>query len=381
MRKAEVLDLRASGDAEARLIAVYQLIGRGQMRQALSAAQELVALYPDFQLAQLVYGDLLSSRVRPVAYVGDVPQATPPTAASTLADLREESLRRLQALRERPAAGTIPSNFLALGARTRHAIAIDATRSRLYLFENQPQQGLRLVADYYISVGKLGVDKSSEGDQRTPLGIYDITSRIDPRTLKDFYGAGALPLSYPNPIDRMRGKTGRGIWLHGTPPGQYARAPQASDGCVVLANTDLHQLMRTVEIQTTPVVIARKLHWAMPQALRGEGQKFEETLRAWRAAKSSGDVRRMLHFYASDFRNNQGELRDWLPTLTAEATAARGRDIELKNLSYLHWNDGADVMVVTFGEVLSGARTGQVKRQYWVRRSAQWQIVYEAKIA
>ncbi|MFM7113322.1 MAG: hypothetical protein ACKO26_19465, partial [Planctomycetota bacterium] len=42
---------------------------------------------------------------------------------------------------------------------------------RLYLFQNSPQ-GLTLLADYYISVGKLGTSKAVEGDQRTPLGVY-----------------------------------------------------------------------------------------------------------------------------------------------------------------------------------------------------------------
>jgi hypothetical protein len=56
---------------------------------------------------------------------------------------------------------------------------MDASRSRLYLFENT-DKGLVLVADYYASVGKLGTEKVVEGDQRTPLGVYYITSRLGP---------------------------------------------------------------------------------------------------------------------------------------------------------------------------------------------------------
>jgi murein L,D-transpeptidase YafK len=372
-------DPRASGEAEARLIDVYRLIGHGQNREALQAAERLVATYPDFQLAQLVYGDLLSSRIRPVTRLGDVPDTAAQAGAEALADLREESRQRLRALRERPPAGSIPNNFLALSPRTRHAIAIDTSRSRLYLFENRPQ-GLQLIADYYISVGKLGVDKAAEGDQRTPLGVYYITSNLDPRSLKDFYGAGALPINYPNPLDQLRGKTGSGIWLHGTPPGQYARAPQASDGCIVLANTDLNQIIRTVEVRATPVVISRQLHWAAPQAIRADSKSFEDTLQAWRAAKSSGDVQRVLAFYAPEFRNYKRSLREWMPVLTQELQAARGREIELKDLSYLRWTDSADTMVTTFGEVVAGARTGPIKRQYWVRRGAQWKIFFEGVI-
>jgi len=37
-------------------------------------------------------------------------------------------------------------------------------------------------------------------------------------------------------------------------------------------------------------------------------------------------------------------------------------------------------MVVTFGEVAAGARTGPVKRQFWARRGNRWQIFFEGVI-
>ncbi len=37
-------------------------------------------------------------------------------------------------------------------------------------------------------------------------------------------------------------------------------------------------------------------------------------------------------------------------------------------------------MVVTFGEVLSGSRSGAVRRQYWVRQDRQWKIFFEGVI-
>ena len=61
-------------------------------------------------------------------------------------------------------------------------------------------------------------------------------------------------------------------------------------------------------------------------------------------------------------------------------TSVRGRSIELKDLSVLHWTDSADTMVVTFGEVATGERTGPVKRQYWVRQGLQWKIFFEGVI-
>lgn len=365
---------------ESRLIEVYRLTGAGQTREALQHAESLVRDHPNFQLAQLVYGDLLTTRIRPVRDFGDVPATLAHgTSAQTLAELRHESQMRLKALRERPPAGTIPSQFLALSPRNRHAIAIDASRSRLYLFENTPQQ-LRLVADFYISVGKSGIEKMVEGDARTPLGVYFIVSNLDPKSLSDFYGSGALPINYPNVLDSKRGKTGRGIWLHGTPPNQFARAPLASDGCVVLSNPDLAFISRTVEPRTTPVVISPRLDWVAPHSVQAERKPFEDALAAWRSAKSSGDIDQLLGFYTPDFNSFGKSLAEWTPALRHEVDRVRGKPIELKDLSFLRWTDNADTMVVTFGEVALGERSGPTKRQYWIRQGGTWKIFFEGII-
>jgi murein L,D-transpeptidase YafK len=367
------------GDAEARLIEVYRLIGQSRTRDALAKAEALVKDHPTFALAQLVHGDLLMARQRPVRAFGDVPEPMAQAGGQALAELREESHLRMKALRERPPAGAVPAQFLQVSPRTRHAIAIDASRARLYLFENGPG-GMKLIADYYISVGKSGVDKGVEGDLRTPLGVYYITSNLDPKTLKDFYGSGALPINYPNPYDARRGKTGYGIWLHGTPPDQFARAPKASDGCVVLANPDLERIIRTVEVRTTPVVIASFLRWVKPEQAKDEVRHFQDVLQSWRSAKASGDVSRLMAFYTSDFAVNGKTLADLKPLLHVELSKARGRGVELKDVSILRWTDAADTMVVTFGEVPEGRRTGSTKRQYWVREGAQWKIFFEGVI-
>jgi L,D-transpeptidase YnhG len=373
------LDRVADGVAEARLIEIYKLVGLSRNREALLKAEQLVRTVPNFQLAQLVYGDLLTARTRPLRVFGDVPEVSARSAGVVLNELREESLQRINALRERPPAGTIPSQFLALSTNTRHAIAVDASKSRLYLFQNSAA-GLKLVADYYISVGKAGTSKAVEGDQRTPLGVYYITSNLDPKSLKDFYGSGALPISYPNVLDNKRGKTGGGIWLHGTPPNQFSRPPLATDGCVVLANPDLQHIIKTVEVRTTPVVIAPKLNWVALHKIQSDGKPFEVALQAWRNAKVSGDVQKILSFYAADFNVNGKTLSQWTPTLMAEIRVTKGRAIQLKDLSYLHWTDAIETMVVTFGEVADGARTGMTKRQYWSREGNQCKIFFEGLI-
>ena len=83
------------GQAEARLIEIYKLIGQAKTRQALPLAERLVREHPNFQLAQLVYGDLLTAQLGPVRVMGNVPDTTANAAALPLAELRKESQLRL----------------------------------------------------------------------------------------------------------------------------------------------------------------------------------------------------------------------------------------------------------------------------------------------
>jgi lipoprotein-anchoring transpeptidase ErfK/SrfK len=378
------------GQAEARLIEIYQLISQTRHRQALAQAEALVRDHPNFQLAHLVHGDLLSLQARPVRQLGDVPDTKAMAAAAQLSALREESHRRLRALTERPPEGSVPTQFLTLSPQSRHAIAVDASRSRLYLFENlNPARSsgdtdraprLKLLGDFYISVGLSGIEKTIEGDKRTPLGVYYITSTLNPADLPDLYGVGALPINYPNALDMQRGKTGGGIWLHGTPSDQFVRAPQASDGCVVLSNPDLERVLATVQIRTTPVVIAPSLQWVQPDALAAERQQFEGVLDAWRRSRSEGNLAELKGFYSSRFMNQGRDLAQWWPRIEGELRASGSRELQIKDLSVLRWRDQEDTMVVTFGEVAAGQSRGVTRRQYWKREQDRWTIFFEGTL-
>lgn len=378
------------GEAEARLIDIYQHIAQGKHREALRMSENLVAAHPNFQLAQLVLGDLLTLQTHPVRQLGNVPDTTALAAPDQLTALREESSRRLRALTERPPAGSVPDQILTLAPRSRHVIAVDASRSRLYLFENlastdsasaesaSPQ--LQLIGDFYISVGLSGIEKVVEGDQRTPLGVYYITSNLNPANLPDLYGAGALPINYPNALDVRRGKTGHGIWLHGTPRAQFVRAPQASDGCVVLSNPDLKRLLATVAIRTTPVIIAQELQWVKPDALDPDRKAFHTRLEAWRDAKSQGALDGLKSYYSDQFRSAGRNADQWWARVDSELQNKGDRAVQLKELSVLRWRDSDDTMVVTFGEVVEGQSRGVTKRQYWGRENGHWKIFFEGQV-
>jgi murein L,D-transpeptidase YafK len=370
---------RQSASAEARLLEIYRLVGSAQTDAALGKAESLVRDVPNFQLAQLVYGDLLLARTHALPTMGNAPAALAGKAQERLTQLRVEANRRLTALRERPPEGSLPAQFIALPSTTRHAIAVDASRSRLYLFQNGPD-GLRLIADHYASIGKLGPEKSFEGDQRTPLGVYYITSRLNPSQLTDFYGAGALPLNYPNEYDRRLGRTGSGIWLHGVPSDSYARSPESTDGCVALANPELQSILDQVQPRTTPVVIARSLQWVTPTKVEPQRRSLQNMIEGWRVARASGDIGRVMSFYSPQFSSGKQDFTRWRQSVERDVSQLRGKAIELKDLAILGWQDKGDILVVTFGEVAEGQRAGAVKRQYWGKEGGLWKIFYEGVI-
>lgn len=368
-----------SAPAEARLLEVYRLIGEGQGKQALRKAQSLVEDVPNFQLAQMVYGDLLLAQTSPLKVMGSAPASLSERAPQRLDQLRTEAERRLIALRERPPADSVPSQFIEIPPTTRHAIAVDASRSRLYLFENGPH-GMQVVADHYVSIGRLGAEKTAQGDQRTPLGVYYITSRLEGRQLTDFYGVGALPLNYPNEYDRRQGRTGSGIWLHGVPSDSYARSPNSTDGCVVLANPELQTILERVQPRTTPVVIAKSLDWVPTRIAERERRNMRNLIEGWRTARASGDLTRLLAFYSTQFSNGARDFNQWRQLLEKDVVTQRGHSLQLKDLAILGWRDKGDILVVTFGEVADGQRTGSVKRQYWGKEGGLWKIFYEGVI-
>lgn len=72
-----------------------------------------------------------------------------------------------------------------------------------------------------------------------------------------------------------------------------------------------------------------------PQSVQADGRRFTEALKAWRSAKAGGDISRITSFNTADFSSNGKALADWTPVLRAELGHAHGRDIHVKDLSYL----------------------------------------------
>ena len=184
-------------------------------------------------------GDLLLARSRPINSIGNASGAPP----NEVDGLRQEARARLARYQIETPRELAPRYLLQMPQKQKYALVLDSAKSTLFVFENAGGAA-RYVADYYVTIGKNGLEKLREGDKRTPIGVYHVVSQLPREKLTDFYGSSAFPINYPNEWDRVRGRDGYGIWLHGTPRDTYSRPPRASDGCIVLSNADLEALAR-----------------------------------------------------------------------------------------------------------------------------------------
>lgn len=365
-------------DPELMLIDVYKALGTDNLHTAQEKAEALVQAYPNFHLGQLIYGDILMMNTHVVTQLGDVPGAP----EDKLKSLREEAVAHLYALRAKPDPNLVPRAVLQLRDDQKHVLLVDASLSRLFVYENVGGQ-LKFLSDYYISQGKLGVNKQSAGDQKTPLGVYYITGRLPGARLPDFYGIGALPINYPNEWDRVNNRSGSGIWLHGTPHDSFMRPPLSSDGCVVLANPDLHKIYESIEVGKTPVVIADHIEFVNKDKWAGERNVAAKLVDAWRHDVESANPTRIIANYSHSFKSPTGEdFNTWFGKQPQYAPGTGAVSLSLKDATYFLYPGPQEMMVSTFTEEAASGRSrvSVRKRQYWALEGKSWKIVSETNL-
>ena len=364
----------AEATPEDRLSAVFQAVEANQLDVAMKRVDALIRDYPNFRLAHLVRGDLLLARARPLETFGNVAKTVP---QDKIEDLRQEALARLRAHRQRPGDDQLPRMLLQLQPQQKHAILIDSRRSRLYVFANDGGRP-RLLADYYVTLGKNGVEKTREGDQKTPIGVYHVTANLPRQKLTDFYGAGAFPINYPNAWDRRLGRNGHGIWLHGTPSDTYSRPPRASDGCIVLANADLEAVAPRLQIGLTPVIITDEIEWTDAGSLEQERTGLAAAFEAWRADWEGRDTDKYLAHYAGRFSSGDQDLAEWSEHKRKVNAGKSWIKVGLSRVSMFRY-PRENFVVVNFDQDYRSSNLSNAmrKRQYWILDDGRWRILYE----
>ena len=366
-----------SAQSEALLMSAFENISQSKVDEALMDLDKLRNINPKFSLAQLIYADLMMAKSQRITNFGNHHVEN----SGQINALRAEAIARWNYYKIPIDKTLIPSTLIQLGDAQDHVIVVDQSRHRLFLFENR--NGLPVyVDDFYVTIGKKGAGKIVEGDQKTPLGVYFVTRFIGSGELPDLYGDGAFPINYPNVWDKRSGRTGTGIWLHGTPSETFSRPPEDSNGCVIMSNDDLNTLAPYIrEGQTTPVILAQKIDWISKTGWQQRRKNFYSHLEEWRKDWESRDVGLYLRHYSKDYEG-LGKDYEGLVSHKHRVNASKSFiKVDLINTSIFLYPNGTDpIFVVTFIQNYSSNNFQRVyrKRQYWrMEDDGNWRIIFE----
>ncbi len=365
---------RLHSEVESLLFDALAALREGSLNRAETVINTLLQKYPNYQLAHLIRADILRARAGQPSHI-----ATGVSSNPQIAGLLTELQARVGKYSEPAIDGKRPEPFVQLAPQVRFAIAVDVSRSRLYVLENAPM-GPRRVVDMYATIGASGVGKAKEGDKRTPVGVYNILNAIERDKLTDFYGEGAFPLDYPNVLDKKSGKSGHGIWIHGVPKETFARAPRSSEGCIVVSNEDLKALTPYIQPGYTQIAIAEAINWIPAAQVSQDEHALRKSIEKWRTDWESRDMNRYIDHYANTFFSDKVSSRDeWRIVRKSVTEEKNSITVNLNNLTIAHLPAPSDTMLVMFDQNYKSdtAHTTLRKRQYWQREGSRWKIIYE----
>ncbi|MGE4266962.1 MAG: L,D-transpeptidase family protein [Deferribacterales bacterium] len=278
------------------------------------------------------------------------------------------------------AANTI-LNVAAQRGESFTAVIVEKDKRKLHVVR-VTGDGVSIIKTVNVLVGKGNGDKSSRGDLKTPEGVYRITSFLSGQRLIEMYGRetakiygfGAFPLSYPNLLDTLNGKTGGGIWLHGK---EDNRQDPATKGCVALDNPDIRGLSQYFTAGT-PVIITRSALFGSPQTYRQSYDTARAAVNEFIDAWRSNNFDRFKNSYGKGFRSKDGKsLNAYLNYKKYLMSAYPDRRIAADNFRIFH--ESKDEVVAQFDQYYSASNMTVFGRKtlYLRNEGGQLKIVAE----
>ena len=373
------LDKELIVQPEALLLKAVENIRDNNTELALKNLSQLVKTNPDFNAAQLMYADLMLARSQAITDFGNIANIS----FERITALRDEVQVRWRNYISPVDRKKIPSSLVKLARNQGHVIVIDTSSSRLFLFKNQ--KGVpTLIKDFYVTIGKNGAGKYVEGDQKTPVGVYFVTDFINPEELPDLYGDGAFPIDYPNVWDQRHGRTGYGIWLHGTPSKIYSRPPEDSNGCVIVSNQDLNALLPYVKKDNTPVIISDLIDWITKQEWKKRRGNYALFVETWRRDWESRNVDLYLRHYSKKYSGLGKDYNSWVEYKRRVNPSKKFIKVNITDKSIFLYPGEYQLMVVTFVQdyASDNFRRKFTKQQYWrMEDDGRWRIIYEGVVS
>jgi murein L,D-transpeptidase YafK len=201
-------------------------------------------------------------------------------------------------------------------------IIVEKSTHQVYLYKNEAGMP-KLVKTYQVATGKIKGDKQSQGDHKTPEGVYFIQEFYSGSELVEkygkeglIYGAGAFTLSYPNLIDKRNNKNGGGIWIHSTDDDSRVSKGLDSRGCVVAIDKDLKDLSQYIELNKTPVVIVDQLSFLNKTSWEKQRKYLFEFFYRWKNSWQNKDFETYINSYSKEsftdrLRGNFNQFRTY----------------------------------------------------------------------
>ena len=376
-----VSQIKKNQTVESLLIKTLELISNGKLAQANKVNDQLIILAPNFKLAHLIRGDILSAYSMSIDNFGG---SAVKINSGKVIELKKEAQRRIKGYLSSHNNNKLPKFNILPAEKDKYLIYVDMDSSRLFVFENN-QRKYYYLSDHYVSIGKNGYGKRFEGDKKTPYGTYFLQKKIK-RELTDFYGDGAYPLNYPNKFDKFNNYTGSGIWIHGTPKSTYSRPPEASDGCIVLSNKDLVKIEHILNTTGTPIILSnlsiKDLSLRSESDIQDEQNQLLNNIENWKKSWESKDYDQYINFYSRGAIYNKTMFEQWSLAKKNVFKKSKTIKISLGNISIYEYPSDLDreqIRIVLFSQNYKSNLISNIskKKQIWKIQDGEWRIIYE----
>ena len=227
----------------------------------------------------------------------------------------------------------------------RNILACDKSNSSLTLYTRDSNNSYKITKEYAAYTGEKEGDKATEGDLKTPIGIYALVKKIS--KLDSFYGPMAFVTSYPNTYDKYRNKEGHGIWIHGLPTEQ--ERDEFTKGCIAINNQDIKCLNNNIDINKTILIIANN---SISNNISKDKLSFLlSSLYKWRYAWLYSDIDSYLDFYSQDFKRFDGmNLQNFVNYKTRIFSKNEKKTIIFNEINIIPYPNTEDIYKITFIE-------------------------------
>lgn len=284
-------------------------------------------------------------------------------------------------------SGSAPADYFIILANKKN--------KTLYLLQNITGKW-QILRSYTMGTGTQSGRKKTAGDKRTPEGLYFIVDRKEKRELSSIYGPLAYVLDYPNQQDRQEGRTGQGIWIHGTEPDSL---PGETKGCLEIANDQLLLLASFLNDGVgTPVFIVDEEEAEEPLSIpdfemihnkwekrfarhKRTEEEFKALLGNWKNAWESMDINRYKEFYDTSGFNSQGvRWRSWAERKIRTFEIYSSIDVTVDKILVMDVSENS--ATVKFLQIYKSDKSSQenAKQMVLEKTNGSWKITREVTI-